>query len=145
MLLLLLLLLLFKSLYNKQHFSILAIFLFDRHLEFCLLFYISLEQLKLDRLLNHTCVRTRASRIYSLWRWRQRNRTSLCLHWLNFLLCWLQQKTKKRDRDLFPVRMYNVSYEIIDNFLRLYHLKNNKTGKNHWNIYWTFLLCFFFC
>lgn len=110
----LLLLLLFKSLANKQRFSILALFLFDRHLEFCL-FVLSLDSLNSIvcliilaltrvRLLTHSI-----ARFTSLWRWRQQiqpNRTSLCLHWLNFLLCIAIATKQKRDRFISCTNVY---------------------------------------
>lgn len=117
----LLLLLLFKSLANKQRFSILALFLFDRHLEFCL-FVLSLDSLNSIvclitlaltrvRLLTHSI-----ARFTSLRRWRQQiqpNRTSLCLHWLNFLLCIAIATKQKKDRFISCTNVY----ECVRTFL----------------------------
>lgn len=129
----LLLLLLFKSLANKQRFSILALFLFDRHLEFCL-FVLSLDSLNSIvcliilaltrvRLLTHSI-----ARFTSLWRWRQQiqpNRTSLCLHWLNFLLCIAIATTQKRDRFISCTNVYE---RFLWNYrwFWYYHLNNRK-------------------
>lgn len=63
------------------------------------------------------------------------NRTSLCLHWLNFLLCVDCNKTKKAT-DLFPVRTFLMKLSII---LILPLEQQQKNGQKSLK-YWTFLL-----